>query len=235
MEIEIDNDMKPPNDFLSSAYFKVVSDIISKVTTSLQHSFSTCYGDIMIGKNLASDFLEYKSFEQRMEIEKTPCVFLSHRSLDKDRVIKIGNYIMKAGLNIYLDLNDNLLQQASSINNAKVMTQCIQNGILKSAHIICIISDSTFNETSWWVPYEIGFADHKKVECSIMQLSNVANIPEFMKVKNVISTIIEFNNLLKKISNSNLQILNETSQYGAYQQRAILNFSSNHVLSGILK
>ena len=86
-----------------------------------------------------------------------PCVFLSHRSLDKDMVEEIGKYIMKAGLDIYLDKYDEELQRADKGKNDKLITECIQKGISESTHIMCLLSPNTIN--SWWVPYEIGYAD----------------------------------------------------------------------------
>ena len=37
-------------------------------------------------------------------IEKPPCIFLSHQSADKAAVTALGEYIMKAGINIYMDI-----------------------------------------------------------------------------------------------------------------------------------
>lgn len=79
----------------------------------------------MKGINLATrSILEFSSNEQR-SYQNKKCVFLSHRSVDKEKVIKLGNYIMDSGLNIYLDINDSNLQDAVTLQNAEKITQCV--------------------------------------------------------------------------------------------------------------
>jgi len=41
-----------------------------------------------------------------------PSIFLSHRSSDKAAVKEIGEYIKDAGINVYIDIDDRLLQLA---------------------------------------------------------------------------------------------------------------------------
>lgn len=118
------------------------------------------------------------------------CIFLSHRSNDKEKVQKIGEYIQKAGCDIYLDMNDPLLQMATSAQNAKAITGCIQKGLLSSNYMLCIISNSTIDVNSWWVSYEIGYADKSNIGCSVMQLATVDKIPEFLEIKNVIKKLM---------------------------------------------
>src|SRR5580692_6353605 len=86
-----------------------------------------------------------------------PCIFLSHISIDKLAALEIGNYISRQGdIDIYLDISDDELQDAVSAGNALGITQFIERGLSHSSHIMCLVSPSTV--TSWWVPYELGFA-----------------------------------------------------------------------------
>lgn len=87
-------------------------------------------------------------------------------------------------------MNDPLLQMATSAQNAKAITGCIQKGLLSSNYILCIISNSTFDVNSWWVSYEIGYADKSNIGCSVMQLATVDKIPEFLEIKNVIKKLM---------------------------------------------
>lgn len=185
----------------------------------------------MRGINLADQKVQTYSVTPR----SNKCIFLSHRSNDKEKVQKIGEYIQKAGYDIYLDMNDPQLQIATSAQNAKAVTGCIQKGISSSNYMICIISNSTFDVNSWWVSYEIGYADKSNIGCSVMQLATVDKIPEFLEIKNVIKKIEDLNILLKSISPTAPRELLEKIEYRSYQNDAILKSSMNHELYGILK
>ena len=43
---------------------------------------------------------------------QTPCIFLSHKSEDKEAVLELAQYIADSDLNYYLDIEDPNLQQA---------------------------------------------------------------------------------------------------------------------------
>ena len=53
------------------------------------------------------------------------CIFLSHIREDKNYVKKIGDYIMQAGFNIYLDIYDSDLQKADEEDNHESITNCL--------------------------------------------------------------------------------------------------------------
>ncbi len=174
------------------------------------------------------------TFAERYEQPRRKCIFLSHRSVDKENVKRIGEYIIKAGLDIYLDLNDKLLQQAQSVADAQLMTQCIHNGIAQSDHILCVVSNNTFNESSWWVPYEIGYADKSNCPCSVMPLASVTSVPEFMKIKPLISTIDELNSLIRRMARDSLFELKEQARRITGDEE-IVKSSPLHELTGILR
>jgi hypothetical protein len=87
---------------------------------------------------------------------KQPCIFLSHRSSDKSAVKAIGAYIVNAGTNIYMDIDNPALQAAVASDDHDAITLFIERGVTASSDLMACISKDTFN--SCWVPYEIGFA-----------------------------------------------------------------------------
>ncbi|HEY0434409.1 MAG TPA: toll/interleukin-1 receptor domain-containing protein [Chitinophagaceae bacterium] len=92
-----------------------------------------------------------------------PSIFLSHIRVDKDTVKNYGEYIKKQGLDIYLDVNDKELEKAENEGDHEKVTQFIEAGIRRCTDVMIFLSDAT--RTSWWVPYEIGFA-----KCAVKQL-----------------------------------------------------------------
>lgn len=109
----------------------------------------------MAGINRA--LLENRHMAKLNEAIETPCIFLSHISVDKPSAVAVGKYIMKhGGIDIYVDIHDEQLQQAVSNNDAAGITGFIERGLSYSTHIVCLVSPDTVR--SWWVPYELGFA-----------------------------------------------------------------------------
>ena len=95
--------------------------------------------------------------------DKIPCVFISHRSCDKDKAQLLGNVLNKLKLNIYLDKFDIELQQATKQGDMDEIVWHIEKALIVSTRILILLSTET--EGSWWVPYEIGYAKccNKKV------------------------------------------------------------------------
>ncbi|MEI6078701.1 MAG: toll/interleukin-1 receptor domain-containing protein [Verrucomicrobiota bacterium] len=101
---------------------------------------------------------------------KPPCIFLSHRSSDKAGVKAIGEYIMNAGVNIYMDIDDPGLQAAVASDNHDAITVFIERGITASSDLMACLSKDTFN--SCWVPYEIGFGKRAEKYLSALSARN---------------------------------------------------------------
>ena len=116
-----------------------------------------------------------------------PCVFLSHKSEDKPYVKAVGDYIMSFGINIYLDINDENLQQAVSHNDDVGIVQYIEEGLNASTHLLCIISEVT--KYSRWIPYEIGYAKkHFQTKGNSGRIASlfkndVSSIPTFLEIE----------------------------------------------------
>lgn len=112
----------------------------------------------------------------------TPCVFISHKKEDEEAAIQIGKYLTDiADINIYLDINDFELKEAVSLENDEKIVDSIKKGLECSTHLLCLISDKT--RLSWWVPYEIGFAENEDIDITSLKLKNVDDIPSYLKIK----------------------------------------------------
>jgi hypothetical protein len=61
---------------------------------------------------------ESKAMEKQAASDK-PCIFLSHKSDDKDAVREIGDYIRNQGINIYLDEDDLELQCQRTVKTSQ--------------------------------------------------------------------------------------------------------------------
>ena len=119
------------------------------------------------------------------ESVSTPCIFLSHISIDKSVAVAIGNYITRqGGIDIYLDINDQGLQDAANAGDAVRVTQFIERGVLHSTHIMCLVSASTVK--SWWVPYELGFGKRSGKPLSTLKLKGEVTLPAYLEVSEII-------------------------------------------------
>ncbi|MFZ3445639.1 toll/interleukin-1 receptor domain-containing protein [Vibrio harveyi] len=161
--------------------------------------------------------------------ENKPCIFLSHISIDKKAVQDIADYIMeKADIDVYLDIHDEELQEAVGKGNAEQITALIERGIDKSTHTMCLISQKT--KSSWWVPYELGYAKRSGKKISSLKLKGDVELPDFLKVGEIIYGTKSLNDYIK----------NEIRDFKSLKSHASINESleshtdANHPLDGIL-
>lgn len=126
-----------------------------------------------------------------------PCIFLSHKSEDKTAVKRIGDYIKKNGIDIYLDVDDKDLQNAVRNNDHSTITKAIEIGIYASTNLMSLISEKT--KKSWWVPYEIGFAKSEEKYLSTLKLKDVSHIPSFLFITKMLKTAMEFDKYLSEV------------------------------------
>lgn len=138
-----------------------------------------------------------ESFSAYNSTGKNVCIFLSHISVDKDAVIKIGDYIQDAGFNIYLDINDEDLQRAVRANDAARITAAIEKGVSNSTHMMCVVTEAT--KHSWWVPYEVGYGKKSNKDLSTLALRSVTNLPDYLKITYRIEGVIGLNKYLNTI------------------------------------
>lgn len=147
--------------------------------------------------SVKKNFALYETAEMRNKLRN--CVFISHKYEDKSKAKVIGDYLMKIlNLDIYLDENDEGLQDAIKRDDDRNIALSINRGIEESTHILCIISDST--KLSWWVPYEIGYAKRHGVDIASLKLKEISTIPSFLKIETTLNNRNELRNYYKSYS-----------------------------------
>lgn len=150
-------------------------------------------------------------------ISTKPCIFLSHKSEDKQAVVSIGNYIKSKGVDIYLDADDAALQQAVKNDDHIAITKSIQLGIYASTDLMTLISKNT--KKSWWVPYEVGFASSEKKKLSTLKLKDVTYVPSFLKITKILHGAKALDDHIESVKNRDqtyaraYQIIRESRSY----------------------
>lgn len=138
---------------------------------------------------------------------KKRCVFISHKKEDEEAAIAIGAYLTDiVGVNIYLDTKDCILKEAVSADNDQLIVASIKRGLTCSSDLLCLISDKT--RLSWWVPYEIGFADKQEIDIAVLKLKDVEDIPSYLKTKTALFNIEDF-----------LQYISRLGPYGSIMDK----------------
>ena len=153
-----------------------------------------------MGSNLA----KAETWERSVfSLGRNRCVFISHKKEDQDAAIAIGSYLTDTvGVNIYLDTQDCVLEEAVSSENDQLIVESIKRGLACSSDLLCLISDKT--KLSWWVPYEIGFADKQNITIAVLKLKDVEDIPSYLKIKKTLLNMEDF-----------LQYISQLGPYGS--------------------
>ena len=172
-------------------------------------------------------------------LNKRPCVFLSHKREDKDACKSIALYLKNAGIDYYLDEEDNALQNASSTGNSMKITESIKKGIRESTHMMVIVSDKTYK--SLWVPFEVGYghasildqenlnSKEDLIKLSVLTLKDISEktLPDYLQVGYVIKGTKSLNEYVAKITNRlEKSLLNES--------RIFSNGKMQHPLDNVL-
>lgn len=164
------------------------------------------------------------------------CVFLSHKKEDKPACIKIANYLKEAGIDYYLDIEDQGLQIASNNSDPEKITESIKNGIKNSTHMLVVISEKTYS--SKWVPFEVGYGhsaiiDQKplnsKINLAVLTLSDLSekHLPDYLQIAYQIRGTKSLNEYISKISHTiEKSLINET--------RIFSHSNMNHPLDSVL-
>lgn len=153
----------------------------------------------MSGINIANEkSICYELAKSARDNHEKVCVFISYKKDDIEFAEIISKYLMNSGINIYFDQRDEILQEAVSKENDQLIVDSIKRGLAVSSHLICLISDTT--KLSWWVPYEIGFAEKDNVKIASVKLKGVEDIPSFLKINDVLNNVEEFIKYVQQIS-----------------------------------
>tara|TARA_R110002051_G_scaffold58469_1_gene107684 strand:- start:1766 stop:2314 length:549 start_codon:yes stop_codon:yes gene_type:complete len=127
------------------------------------------------------------------------CVFISHHKSDMEYCKKVAAYIMKAGIDVYLDEYDYDLKHQAQTNNPAGVVRCIKKGINNSSHMLCVISPSTIY--SKWVPWEIGYG-YDKTTLGALTLKGISAtlLPDYIKTVPVIRGTKSLNQYISNIT-----------------------------------
>src|SRR5690606_1492665 len=173
------------------------------------------------------------------QLFKRPCVFLSHKREDKNACKEIAKYFKNAGIDYYLDEEDDKLQHASSIGDPIKITESIKDGIKKSTHMMVVVSDQTYK--SLWVPFEVGYGhasilDQEKlknlndrIKLSVLTLKDIAEktLPDYLQVGYLIRGTKSLNEYISKITDRIEKSLIDDS-------RIFSNSQQQHPLDSVL-
>lgn len=169
-------------------------------------------------------------------VEKNPCVFLSHKKEDKPACKVIAEYLSNAGIDYYLDEEDEDLQQAASVSDPIKITEAIKQGIKNSTHMLVVISEKTYR--SQWVPFEVGYGqaaiidnqtNTDKLKLSILTLKVISEktLPDFLQIAYIIKGTKSLNEYISRITNKlEKSMINES--------RIFLNSQPQHPLDNVL-
>ncbi len=125
------------------------------------------------------------------------CVFISHNSRDKPMARAIAATLTEAGIFIYYDEHDKLLQTAAGSNDNKSIVKCIEDGLDCSSHLLGLITKATYG--SWWVPYEIGGASGRSKKCAHIIAADVYRLPAYI---NIAPVLLDIDDLFKWASST---------------------------------
>lgn len=147
------------------------------------------------------------------------CVFISHQQKDKTQAIKIADYLMGVGIDVYIDEYDKDLKIHHQSNNAKAVTDSIRKGINNSSHMLVLVSPDTLFST--WVPFEIGYG-YDKTDLLTLCLKDIpiGSLPEYLKSTKIIRDIYDLNNLIENLRGIKKEILLESRKISDHNDNA---------------
>lgn len=127
------------------------------------------------------------------------CIFISHHKSDLEYCEKVAAYIMKAGIDVYLDEYDYDLKHQVQTNNPAGVVRCIKKGINNSTHMLCVISPNTLD--SKWVPWEIGYG-YDKTTLGALTLKGISEplLPDYIKTVPVVRGTKSLNQYISNVT-----------------------------------
>jgi hypothetical protein len=167
-----------------------------------------------INRAIPSQYENFKRLSEsgtRFYSIEDPCIFVSHKKEDKNEARIVVKYIEEAGIDVYFDENDTLINDPEIRNDPLTTTQAINRALERSTHMITLISNKT--KESWWVPYEIGYACKKSptfysnIRAMFVKGFN-ENKPEYLEIIQKIKSKIDLDTFLKAIGHMP-RLLNE--------------------------
>jgi len=156
-----------------------------------------------------------KAIGEAVEYDKKPCIFISHQRADIEECEKVAEYLIGAGIDVYLDKYDKTLEQLAQEGNPDKLTQRLQKGIDNSTHMICVVSTATIK--SYWVPFEVGYG-YRHIILGILTLKGIddADLPDYMKTTKVIRGTKSLNTFVAELLGTKGQVLEEQHVIKSY-------------------
>ncbi|MGA3116892.1 MAG: TIR domain-containing protein [Syntrophobacteraceae bacterium] len=146
--------------------------------------------------------------------ERRPCIFISHIKIDQGPAKDIGEFIRNDGdLDIYLDVYDSDLQKAVEDQDPLGITRFVERGLAKSDSLLCLVSENTIS--SWWVPYEIGFAKNAAKGIATLLLKDAVTLPAYLEIGRVLVDFIDLSSYMHTIGASRMQKVSKTTTSGS--------------------
>ena len=102
-----------------------------------------------------------KSFNNALRIHKTTA-FLCHSHLDNELAEGLQVFLQENGWDVYIDWKDNTLPRFPAQETALRIKEKIE----RSEYFIFMATENS--RRSRWCPWEIGFADHEKINSKII-------------------------------------------------------------------
>lgn len=188
-----------------------------------------------INKALKNQILNeaYRTLES-ISIDDVPCIFISYQRKDEDYAGEVATYIMSKQLDVYFDLEDNDLKEQNQKNNPKGVPNALKKVLNQSHYMIVIVSPNTYR--SLWVPFQVGYAFDKKGEkMKILRHKEIDknNMPDYLKVKELLQGTISLNRFLGSIHQENFIYENllkkggEIKTFSAYNSNPLNKYLDN--------
>jgi hypothetical protein len=172
---------------------------------------------------------EDRHFAKVNEANNKPCIFLSHIAVDKAAAAAIGKYIRVQGdIDIYLDIEDEDLQEAVRTGDPVGITEFIEKGLDHATHIMCLVSKAT--AASWWVPYEPGFGKNGGKSLSSLKLIGQVTLPSYLEIGEIIHGTDSLNRYLTRVRRG----LSKNAATTTLTETLIRSTASHHPLDDYL-
>lgn len=130
----------------------------------------------MTGRNIYNDV---RIITEDARINKTNCVFISHKKEDAAFCRAIANFLMSIGIDVYYDEYD----KSIDLRDPKSVVKAVERGLRASSYLLCVATPNTFK--SKWVPWELGNGFSKGIPLYVLKakaLPITEKIPEYMCV-----------------------------------------------------
>jgi len=172
----------------------------------------------MEGKNRFNYPTKYRSREQVVALG-IKCVFISYQKKDRDAAIKVAEYLRKAGIDVYIDVDDSELRIHHQNDNPKEVTKAICNGVNNSSHMLALISPETMYST--WVPFEIGYG-YDKTELGVLCLKGIpkGKLPEYARTATIVRDLYDLNILIERLSGKKIELLLESKMMSSHNSHS---------------